>query len=373
MSGYAPDPHKPDSRIFASYPMPAKIDLINEKPRRESLVEQQLENKIGSSLAGLPSIEITERSFENAQNYSNAPTSGSSPQGFNENHNSYQQQKVTTSFNNQPTNQQTVREVQVSRQEINSQQQFNSNQGYPLQGRQYGPTITSNATLTKTIADNKAKLAAELADKEAKLMAEITALHQRPYSPFQVPSKIDLTNDQRAHQQQQENAPSPRPYSRASSTKSTSADLMDKEAKLLQEIEEMEKKPYNPQRMVVEREQWYEYPEGRPYDRQLTDSKRRVKDFCSLPSHMYSNQGTHIHEENLPVGRSSGSGSMHTTIIRSPRREIDNKSPLPFAFDNFSTKGVRGNIASVGAIEPDRPRPPIYPIIKRTPSPNMAR
>lgn len=338
-------------------------------------MEQQLANKIGSGVAGLPSIEITERSFENVQNYSETSKSGTSPQGFDGSQSFYQRQKVTTSFNNQPTNQQTARGVQVSGQEINyqQQQQLNSNQGYPNQARQYGPKITTNATLTKTIADNKARLATELADKEAKLMAEITALHQRPYSPFQVPSKIDLTNDQRANQQQQENAPSPRPYSRASSTKSTSADLMDKEAKLMQEIEEMEKKPYNPQRMVVEREQWYEYPEGRPYDRQLTDSKRRVKDFCSLPSHMYSNQGTHIHEENLPVGRSSGSGSMHTTIIRSPRREIDNSSPLPFAFDNFSTKGVRGNIASVGAIEPDRPRPPIYPIIKRTPSPNMAR
>lgn len=221
MSGYAPDPHKPDSRIFASYPMPAKIDLINERPRRESLVEQQLANKI------------------------------------------------------------------------------------------------------------------------------VTVI---------------------------ENEPSPRSNSRASSTKSTSADLMDKEAKLLHEIEEMEKKPYNPQRMVVEREQWFEYPEGRPYDRQLTDSKRRVKDFCSLPSHMYNNRGTHIHEENLPVCRSpQPEGNMRTTIIRSSKREIDNKSPLPFAFDNFSTKGVRGNIASVGAIEPDRPRAPIYPIMKRSPSPNMSR
>lgn len=380
MSGYAPAPHKPDSRIFASYPMPAKIDLINEKPRRESLVEQQLANKINSGSHGseLPKIEITERSFTSTQNYSGVPETGINTQNFNESRNVYHHQTVTNSFSNHPTGQQLIgQQAQSAGQQINNQQIYNPTYGTSNQAQQNTRTITSNATLAKTIANNKAVLAAELADKEAKLMAEITALHQRPYSPFQMPSKIDLTNDQRANLQQQENAPSPRPYSRASSTKSTSADLMDKEAKLLQEIEEMEKKPYNPQRMVVEREQWYEYPEGRPNDRHLTDSKRRVKDFCSLPSHMYNNRGTHIHEENLPIStlghNSAHGGSIHTTIIRSPKREIDNKSPLPFAFDNFSTKGVRGNIASVGAIEPDRPRPPIYPIIKRTPSPNMAR
>lgn len=172
-----------------------------------------------------------------------------------------------------------------------------SNQGTPLS--------TINRTTGVRLPDNAAVRAADLAEKEAKLMAEIESLHQRPYSPFIVPSKIDLTEEQRRSKRQQDHVPSPRPHSRASSTRSTYEDLVDKEAKLLQEIEEMERKPFNPQKMVAEREQWY--PEG------------------------------------------------------NSKREIDNKSPLPFSFDNLTTKGVRGNIATAAAI--DRPRPPIYPIV----------
>lgn len=341
MSQFAPAPKKPDSRVFASYPMPAKIDLINEQPRRESLLDQQLGNALNKPQ--VPRIEI-----------------------------SGQQQQSNGSWNMQQSNQQVYNQspnvVSMSEASINTP----------------NSTITTTTmTTTNNVAassnqqksNNAAIFAAELAVKEAKLMAEITALHERPYSPFQVPAKIDLTNERNTSQQQYQNAPSPRPLSVASSTRSTSADLMDKEAKLLQEIEEIEKKPYNPQTMVVEREQWYEYPEGNPYDKHLTDSRRRIKDFCSLPSHMYPKQGAFIHENNLTTSTldrpASTASSIHTTIIRSPAREVDNKSPLPFAFDNFSTKGVRGNLASVGAIEPDRPRPPIYPIIKRTPSPSM--
>lgn len=368
MANFAPAPHKPDSRIFASYPMPAKIDLINERPRRESLIEKQLANKIGAPV--LPTIEITEQhrfdrpieSYQTVQQY----------------------QQPQQDLNNQTINNQTIDNMvsqQQSRQQVNVDPQI----GYQRHNDLSNPPSTQvnnmqSSTITQTTTtstfntnNNAAILAADLAKKEANLMAEITALHERPYSPFQLPAKIDLTSEQRITQQQYQNAPSPRPFSRASSTKSTSADLADKEAKLLQEIEEMEKKPYNPQTMVVEREQWYEYPEGRPNDYHLTDSKRRVKDFCSMPSYMYQDQGKHIHEEIPVQGRQlSSASSIHTTILRSPKRDVDNKSPLPFAFDNFTTKGVRGNIASVGAIEPDRPRAPIYPIIKRSPSPNIA-
>lgn len=344
MSNYAPAPQKPDGRVFASYPMPAKIDLLKEAPRRESLVEQQLERQIGSSL-GPPRIEISQENFQSTHEDKTAQLN-------------YPQQSAIN------------RQVQV--------QHLSQTQGQVIQGPSRIETMTANANKQSTIGsknlNNAAILASELAAKEAKLMAEITAFHQRPYSPFQVPDKIDLTSEQREVQKQYQNAPSPRPHSRTSSSRCTSADLLDKEAKLLQEIEEIGRKPFNPQTMVVEREQWYEYPEGRPNDRQLTDSRRRIRDFCSLPQGMYPGEGIHVHEDNLPVsslGSSGHANNMHTTIIRSPRREIDNKSPLPFAFDNFTTKGVRGNIASVGAIEPDRPRPPIYPIIKRTPSPNV--
>ena len=371
MSQFAPAPQKPDGRIFASYPMPAKIDLINERPRRESVVERQLDNLIGQQTS-VPKIEVTEQHVTHSystQVNSAAPASPAPPER-NVSFNNYQEwnRQVTHNHSGQVQQSPTNRSPQLVQQ--HEQSSSVSSQPPSAQNQRTTGVIFSKEA-------NNALFAAELAEKEAKRMAEIKELHQRPYSPFQMPSKIDLTNEQRKAQQQFEHAPSPRPTSRASSTRSTSADLMDKEAKLLQEIEEMGKKPYNPQTMVVEREQWFEYPQGNPHSRQLTDSKRRVKDFCSLPSHMYNGMDNHIHEENLPasaIGRpSSSAGSIHTTIIRSPKQEVDNSAPLPFAFDNFSTKGVRGNIASVGAIEPERPRPPIYPIIKRTPSPNMAR
>lgn len=362
MAHYGPAPEKPDGRVFASYPMPAKIDLIKERPRRESLVEKELENKIGEP-AMIPKIEVS-----NLQSTSQQRSTG----GNNEH------QHQVSSFNTNQQQQQQYQQYPTQQQQMVQQISTSTT---TTSGNTTDSMPTALKVLNRTRADNAALYAAELAEKEAKLMAEINALHQRPYSPFQRPDKIDLTNEQRIAQQQIEHAsPSPRPYSRASSTRSqtASADLLDKEAKLLQEIEEMEKKPFNPQTMVVEREQWYEFPEGRPQDRLHAESKRRVKDFCSLPEYMYPQEGRHIHEEGLASlprrGQqvSSPSSSVHTTIIRSPKREIDNKSPLPFAFDNFSTKGVRGNLASVGAIEPDRPRPPIYPIIKRSPSPNTA-
>lgn len=360
MSGFGTAPRNPDGRIFASYPMPAKIDLLNEAPRRESLVEQQLGGQIQSSWP--PKIQISSHSTHlegsRAPNQQETVDSINLSRRFDSSHQIGQSRNEQVQQHLPPLQSQTQQRSMID-QTTNVRIDATNNMGASFAGKNL---------------NNAANLAAELAAKEARLMADIAALHQRPYSPYQVPNKIDLTIEQREAQRQYQNAPTSRPQSRASSTRCTSADLIDKEAKLLQEIEEMGRKPYNPQTMVVEREQWFEYPQGRPNDRQLTDSKRRIKDFCSLPHSMYPEEGLHMHEDNLPLGshsRPSSSASIHTAIIRSPKREIDNKSPLPFAFDNFTTKGVRGNIASVGAIEPDRPRPPIYPIIKRTPSPSV--
>ena len=361
MSQFAPPPQKPDGRIFASYPMPAKIDLLNERPRCESLIERQLEYQIGQPV---PRIEVTEQKSMvtdsqwapnrcGGENLIRQPMSG---------------RVSSTNYSTIITA--THHNVVGASQRQDPQQHPNwqiYDQGQQQQLQQV-PNLTSRTQTTnirQIISNNAANLAAELAEKEAKLMAEIEALHRRPYNADQTPAKIDLTREQRIAQQQHEHAPSPRPYSRASSTRSTTADLLDKEAKLMQQIEEIESKPFNPQTMVVEREQWSEYPEGRPSSRHLTDSKRRVKDFCSLPSYMYEGQDRHVHEE-LPIATQKSKADVQTLIIRSPKREIDNKSPLPFAFDNFSTKGVRGNIASATAVEPERPRPPIYPIIKRS-------
>lgn len=552
----SPAPHKPDNRVFASYPMPPKIDLINERPRRESQVERQLDNSIGGSgpfLPTIPEIKVSQQHEDTSSYESRLPSQNSraanhqsssetiytaatttttnnssgtraanqlsseqelqksvtgtrtperhspqykvsgiefgyrsSPQSPSASMNSLTQQQVTqvvrqaspqphsaqfgchehriiisvgpicsrpcssqqvdcTSYKQQETivykqeqqkqqsdreewlraqqilkeeqeilerqtrleqKEKREREWQLQRQReeqeqerkrqeqerkreemerkreqellIEQQRLLEEQVKRQQQQQQQTTTTTTRTTVTKTT--NAETLATELAAKEAKLRAEIAALHDRPYSPFQMPNKIDLTNEQRIAQQQLNHSPSPRPYSRASSTRSTTIveDLLTKEAQLQREIEEIERKPFNPQTMVVEREQWFEYPEDRPHDKQLTESKRRIKDFCSQPSYMYPTEGKHIHEENIPApsassGRLSAGGDLHTAIIKGPKREVDNKSPLPFAFDNFSTKGVRGNIASACAIEPDRPRPPIYPIVKKSPSPNVAR
>ena len=349
---------KSDGRIFASYPMPRKIDLLNERPRRDSLLEQQLDEGIKFESHGMeqPRITVTEqttttvvREVNNGMNHDiRQPTQQTSA--------SYTQNYQEPIYGYRTIN-------QISQEVPRMNQAQSSNQGQSANRQPMSNTIN------KTNA--AALLAVELAEKEAKLMKEITAFHQRPYSPFKTPDKIDLTSEQRAIQQQYQNAPSPRAGSR-SSMRSPSADLLEKEAKLLQEIEEIESKPYNPQTMVVERDQWFELENGRPGSRNLVDSRRRLRDFCNVPPGL--SEERHIHEEHISSLQASPTpGSIHTTIIRSPKREIDNKSPLPFAFDNFTTKGVRGNIASVGAVEPERPRPPIYPIVKRTPSPSFAR
>lgn len=132
-------------------------------------------------------------------------------------------------------------------------------------------------------------------------------------------------------------APSSRPTSRASSTRSTTeADLLEKAAKLLQDVEEIERKPIVNEPVIID-------PRGNP------------KPVSSAPK--------------SPADFRTGSSGVQTAIIKVPSREVDNKSPLPFSYDNFSTLGVRGNIASVGAAEPESPYPPIFPTIKKSPSP----
>lgn len=325
MANPEPRPQRPDTRVFASYPMPPKIDLASEQPRRESLLENRLSQTIPR-----PEIEVKLVNEENQITTS-----------------------ATSAFATPNLNQAQVE-----------------------------PTKATNGGQTnRSQSPNAQRMAAELAQKEARLMADIHAFQARPYSPYQVPPKIDLSLEQTAILTQAQNSPTPRPFSQASSTRSSTieADLLDKEAKLMKDIEELERKPFNTQQMVLEREEWYEYPQGQPDKRQLAESKQRVRDFCTLPPDSFRGNRAYRHEENLPItaigGRTPSPSplSVHTAIIRQPNRSIDNKSPLPFAFDNFSTKGVRGNIASVGAVEPEIPRPPIYPIVRRSPTPNFAR
>lgn len=332
-------PQRPDSRVFVSYPMPPKIDYSNEQPRRESLLASQLDQKIVTHMHESQAIGQQMMNSQQPIITVNQQSSIMSPN----------QSRQTTEITTRTTTTTTTN------------------------GLKAAPSVSQTQA---SPSPNSAILARELAQKEAKLMADIQAFHARPYSPYQSPPKIDLASEQTAILTQAQNSPSPRPFSQASSSGSLNieADLLDKEAKLMKDIEEIERKPFNPQKMVLEREDWYEYPEGRPNERHLTESRRRVRDFCTLPEGMYNNQQAHFHDEQIR-GHSAGPSpeSIHTAIIRKPKREIDNKSPLPFAFDNLTTKGVRGNIASVGAVEPDRPRAPIYPIVRRTPTPTFAR
>jgi len=321
MSGYAQAPHKPDNRIFASYPMPAKIDLIQERPRRESLVEKQLEGAIGQTF--VPKLDVSNNPLDRPAN---------------------QQPNVW-----RPSTKNDSSMIMQYRQPPRAQQlqRADIRRDYGQPGSFCETMTTTTVKTTNTSAQNaEQQLRVELANKERKLMAEIEAMDEQPYDFLKAPPRIHSRDNEhqqrviRNQQYQKEFGPSPRSSSRASSTRSTGDDLMEKESKLLRDIEELERKPFNPQTIIV-------------------DSNRVSKD-----------SGGQYDGSARPA---SAASSVHTAVIRIPSREVDNRSPLPFSFDNFSTKGVRGNIASVCALEPERPPPPIFPILKRTPSPSGNR
>lgn len=133
-------------------------------------------------------------------------------------------------------------------------------------------------------------------------------------------------------------SPSPRPNSRASSSSKSTVeeDLLDKAEKLLRDVQEIQQKPIKTHQILRE-----------------------------AGSETGAGGSTTMRQPTV-----SNAEEVQTTMIRVPRGEINNKSPLPFAYDNFSTLGIRGNIASVGAAEPETPYPPIFPtIVKTSPSP----
>lgn len=181
-------------------------------------------------------------------------------------------------------------------------------------------------------------LVSELEEKDAKLRREVAYmnLHSNPWSrprqirePRKEPAPKVVRNDQR-WVREVPSSPASRPTSRASSTRSnTEADLMEKAAQLLRDAEDLEKKPLKTQELLIE-------------------------------------SGARTSRSSQSVSPLPGTSSIHTAVIKVPKREVNNKSPLPFAYDNFSTLGVRGNIASVGATEPEKPYAPIFPIVKRS-------
>lgn len=65
--------------------------------------------------------------------------------------------------------------------------------------------------------------------------------------------------------------------------------------------------------------------------------------------------------DNRDYSHSANSIFMH----KDSQGFIDNRAPLPFAFDNLSTGGIKGNIATVGAVTPDKPYPPFAKSVRK--------
>lgn len=310
------------TRTYGVHQKPPKINLINERPRRESLLDQHLSSAIVRPLPPYNQPESAPYNNSNTQHGSQL----------------YTTVRVTNNTANDLTGSSSGLYPTASTTRYN----YVSSGGESYSGHQVGSSRVASGSKPDPVRDefpDFASLEAELAAKEVALKREI-ASHNQYNSPWSRPRQIreprrePQASVRRNDQRWVKECPTPptsRPTSRASSTRSTTeADLMEKAAKLLQDVEEMEKKPLNEQQIVIE--------------------------------------GGIRKPESVNSAR-VGPSSVHTAIITVPRREINNKSPLPFSYDNFSTLGVRGNIASVGAAEPDKPYPPIFPTIKRTPSP----
>lgn len=121
-------------------------------------------------------------------------------------------------------------------------------------------------------------------------------------------------------------------------SENTNEDLQRKKERLFADIQEIMNMKYKPQTMVLE------------------PKSNKIK-----PIDYDSNKGS----VEVDARRQNNNSSLYTLLLTVPDVEINNKTSLPISFDNLSTKGIRGNIASVGAIEPETPYTPIYPIMKQ--------
>lgn len=317
-SGYSDLSEIRKNRTYAQYHRPAKINLLNERPRRESLIEQQLATNLTRPDISSSVDQSSESWFQGSHqqpatsgaDYSRSPSAGlGAPSIYN-----------ATSSNTQGTR---------ARETGTSSSLYGGNQFR-------GPA-------SSLLGQSLVELESDLAQKEARLKREIAHLNQQ-LSPWARPRQIreprrePEPRSSRSQQRWIKECPSPspssRPTSRASSTKSNvEAELLDKASKLVQTAEELERKPLKTQMILIE-----------------DGARRRMQS---------------------PTQTQPSISSVHTAVIKVPNHEVDNKSPLPVAFDNFSTLGVRGNLASLGAAPPESPYPPIFPVVKRTPSPNV--
>lgn len=172
----------------------------------------------------------------------------------------------------------------------------------------------------------------ELANEEAYLAPQ-TLIRRRPVSPYTGPRKVDFLGEHCAQLNQRLIAPER--CAQQVAKKLSAADLSHSEAKLWREIQDIDDKQFNPQQLVLPTSQ----------------------------SHARSDASNSAYS-TLNSTKTNNSDETYSTMQRILKRKPNsNKSQLPFAFDNFSTKGIRGNIATVGAVLPERPFPPVYPMV----------
>lgn len=328
-----------DGSAYAAYSRPPKINLLDEKPRRESVIERQLTESVSrpTTSYGLQSSDQQQVGTSMQQVYGlGSQNVGRLYYGSGTDYNISVSHSKSTQGNYSLDSSRSLSDFTPS----SGRQQ--PQKGDIMTTRTSTKTITTKGVEQKlSFKELEAELEAELDEKKAKLKREIAYLnqHQSPWSrprqirePRREPRQGIIRKDPK-WVKECPSAPSSRPTSRASSTRSTTEeDLMKRVEGLLQDAEEMEKKPLKKQQILIE---------------------------SGAQRHQSTSRGQEPHNVS----------SIHTAIIKVPKNEVNNKSPLPFAYDNFSTLGVRGNIASVGAAEPDTPYPPIFPTIKRTPSP----
>lgn len=391
-----------DGRNFGAYPKPPKIDLLNERPRRESIVEQQLKSGIirqqpiiafdynqkqqvlstnsnqshPYAIGGPQNLFVEQQSTRNNYPYYYMNEQGSYQQkqqqlmhDFNATSRSYGVNRydtnpvtdcytTTTSSDSGPIRRTVTTTTSQIGTDNDSGRMFvqnatNSNNHY-MSNQIAKQGNVNQQQHVQTASMSYSDLASELAEKEAKLKREIAYLnlHNSPWSrPKQIreprkepPPKWARNNERWVREVP--NSPSPRPNSRASSNRSiiTEHDLLEKAESLLRDVQEIENKSLVTQQILIE------------------SGARRSGS---------SNDNNQQSSSSSPINKAQQDNvsSIHTAIIKVPSGEINNKSPLPFSYDNFSTLGVRGNIASVGAVPPETPYAPIFPMIKRTPPP----
>lgn len=326
-----------DRGAYGLHQKPPKINLLNEKPRRESLIEHQLASTITRPVLNQQSTDLQQQQFTQHQALGQGSQLSANIKGPNWGRDytsaNYAVAHGPLADGSGPSGGSSRRDDSMSYNAV----------PYPRNATVLTKTVRTMTTSTNEQSPSSyMEIVNDLAEKEAKLKREIAYLNQQlsPWArppqtrePRREPQPKAARSDQRWVKECPSSSSS-RPTSRASSTRSTTeADLMEKAAKLMQDVEELEKKPLKTQQILIE----------------SGATSRQASRPSSSPTPSVS--------------------SVHTAIIKVPKVEVDNKSPLPFAYDNFSTLGVRGNIASVGATPPETPYPPIFPMIKRSPSP----